>query len=71
MPRPKGAKNKSVSQKVEDIIADMGELKAESPEQAAEIAEAVIEIKDIISPKVKAPKVYVGKHPITGEAVYV
>jgi topoisomerase IA-like protein len=71
MARKAGSKNKDLKAKVEDLIDGAEALKAESPEQAAEIKEAVEELKDILEERPKKEKVLVGKHPVTGEPVYI
>lgn len=70
MGRKAGSKNKTLAEKVEDIIADVQELKVDSAEEAKEVAEAIDELEDIIAPKEEKGKVLVGKHPVSGESVY-
>lgn len=49
MARPKGSKNKTVAEKVEDMVEDVTALLPKASEaQAAEIVEAVEELQDII-----------------------
>lgn len=82
MPRPKGSKNKTVNQKIEELIEDVQSL----PADEAEKAEAIDELEDLLSPEVeisvKEPevvaeitpsskkKIFLGYHPITGVEVW-
>lgn len=80
MPRPKGSKNKTTAQKVEDLIEEVKEL----PVSEKEKAEIVDELDDLleVSVEVKEPEVvaqinpvkekkFVGYHPITNEEVWI
>jgi hypothetical protein len=82
MPRPKGSKNKTVNQKIDELIEDVQKLQVDE----AEKAEAIEELEDLLSPEVeisvKQPevvaeikpaskdKIFVGYHPITGKEVW-
>jgi hypothetical protein len=80
MARPKGSKNKTTQQKVEDIIAEVKEL----PADATEINEAVAELEDLLDTKIEVTpdvvaqikpepkeKKFYGYHPITGAEVWL
>lgn len=81
MPRPKGSKNRSVKDKIDDLIEEIQEL----PGDAKEKAEVIDELEDllevntevIVTPEVVAQvqptkeKKFVGYHPITKEEVWI
>jgi hypothetical protein len=69
MPRVKGSKNKTVDQKVEEIIEAVKEL----PVSEVEKAEAIDQLDDLLGAKVepKKDKIMVGYHPITKEEVWI
>lgn len=81
MPRPKGSKNRSVKDKIDDLIEDVKELGLD----AKETAEAIDEIEDLLEVKTEVivteevvaqvqpvkEKKMVGYHPITGKEVWI
>ena len=78
MPRPKGSKNKTVKNKIDEMIEEVKKL----PVDEVEKAEAIDELEDllgvevVVTPEVVAQikpvkeKKFVGYHPITKEPVY-
>jgi len=49
MPRPKGSKNKSINQKIDEIIEDVQKLNVDSEEKS----EAIEELLDLVVPEAK------------------
>lgn len=67
--RPKGSKNKTTEEKVQELIEEVKELKADE----AEKAEVIDELDDLLSAPVKEEvkeKRFLGYHPITGAEVW-
>lgn len=82
MPRPRGSKNRTIKDKIEDLIEEVKELPVDEKEKA----EAIDELDDLLEVKteivVKEPEViaeiqpvkekkFVGYHPITKEEVWI
>lgn len=67
MPRPKGSKNKTLNEKIEDLIEDVNELDVD----AGEKAEAISELEDLLDSPNNSEKKLVGYHPISGEEVWL
>ena len=69
MPRPKGSKNKTVNQKIDELIEDVQKLQVDE----AEKAEAIDQLDDLLESPVdesETDKIFVGYHPITGAEVW-
>lgn len=69
MARPK----KKVEEKAAEIMEATAKLmpEAETEEQAAKIEHAVEALAEVIMEEEVQGDLYVGKHPVTGEAMYV
>ena len=76
MSRPKGSKNKSINDKIEDLIEEVVNL----PVDAAEKQEAIDELEDLlaspeipeeITPATAKGKRFLGYHPISGLEVWL
>lgn len=73
MARPKGAKNKTAVEKIEDAIQVASEAfaLASTEEQKSEIEEAIDALVDATEPDAPKGTKLVGVHPITKEPVYL
>lgn len=81
MARPKGSKNRSVKDKIDDLIEDIKELPGGEKEKQEAIDELddLLEVKTevIVTPEVVAQinpikeKKMIGYHPITGVEVWI
>lgn len=83
MARPKGSKNKTINQKIDELIEDVQKLPVDEKEKT----EAIEELEDLLNTEVeisvKEPEVvaeikpaskekkFVGYHPITNEEVWI